>query len=740
MTALRALSLCLLASTAVPAVAEGPRRVLILHSLGRDFAPFSAIAPEFRTALAQRSPRPIEFLEASVETSRFVEGEGEGPLVEYLRSLFAKRPLDLVVPFGGPAVLFCLRNRERMFPSVPVLLAGMDRRRLHGLTLDHETAAVPMDLDLPGLIESILRLVPDTGTVAVVFGDSPLERYWGAQLHREWEPLAKRVDFIWLNELPLGEMQKRVAALPPRSVIFYGMLNMDAAGVPYEQDRALPALHAVARSPIFGSTDNLLGLGIVGGPLVPLKEMGQETARVAVRILGGESPGSVVTRPLAGKPAYDWRELQRWGISEARLPTGSDVRFRSPTFWALYGWLIPAATSVCLGEAFLIVFLVRRGRELQRARTALQESAVGMRLAANAGRLTLWTWDVQRDEVLTTEEGRALFDWGESEPLTLEGFIATLHPDDREATRLAIGRSLADSEAYEAEYRAVLADGSTRWVVARGRVERDAKGRPAVLRGVAVDITARKQAEMEVLRQRSDLAHLNRAAMLGELSGSIAHELNQPLTAILSNSQAAVRLLANDDADLEEMREILNDIVDEDKRAGEVIRRLRLLLKKGEVQQVSLPLNDVVEDVLKLLRSDLLNQGVTAEVALAPVLPPVDADRVQLQQVLLNLVMNACDAMSGTPPGDHTLVIRTGVIEGEGVCVSVADRGVGIAAETLDSVFEPFFTTKAHGMGLGLSVCRTIIAAHGGRLWASRNPDRGATFHFTLPIAAEGNS
>ncbi len=251
-----------------------------------------------------------------------------------------------------------------------------------------------------------------------------------------------------------------------------------------------------------------------------------------------------------------------------------------------------------------------------------------------------------------------------------------------------------------------------------------------------IDITERKRAELEAARQRNEMAHLSRVTMLGELSGSIAHELNQPLSAILSNAQAAQRVLANG-ADLTELREILDEIVSEDKRADEVIRRLRLWLRKGEVQQHSLCVNEVVQDVLKLMRSDLINQKVTVDTELARNLPCVTGDPVQLQQVLLNLVVNACDAMTGCNTPERRLVIRTGLENGSSaVIVSITDRGSSIPEEKMEQIFEAFFTTKEKGMGLGLSVCCTIISAHQGKLWATNNPDRGATFHFSLPIGA----
>jgi PAS domain S-box-containing protein len=369
----------------------------------------------------------------------------------------------------------------------------------------------------------------------------------------------------------------------------------------------------------------------------------------------------------------------------------------------------------------------------------LRESEARMTLASEAAGFGVWMWNIAGNQIWGSERWLRLFGFAPDATVTFESLIQRIHPDDRELVERAVRRAVADQSDYAAEYRVVLPDNTQRWVTARGRVYPDTHGKPVRMMGATIDITARKQAELEVQQQRGELAHLSRVTMLGELSGSLAHELNQPLTAILSNAQAAQRFLAHDNADLNEVRDILADIVAEDKRAGEVIRRLRLLLKKGEVQHQPFDLNEAVREVLKLVRSDLVNQGVAVHTELAPALPAVNADRVQLQQVLLNLVMNACDAMAGGPAGDHKLIIRTGLAGNEGIRVSVADRGVGLAPDNLEKVFEPFFTTKVQGMGLGLSVCRTIITAHGGKLWAANNPERGATFHFTLPASTEAN-
>jgi C4-dicarboxylate-specific signal transduction histidine kinase len=253
------------------------------------------------------------------------------------------------------------------------------------------------------------------------------------------------------------------------------------------------------------------------------------------------------------------------------------------------------------------------------------------------------------------------------------------------------------------------------------------------LQGIGRDVTDLKVADMEVAQRRKEVTHLTRVAILGELSGALAHELNQPLTAILSNAQAAQRLLARAPADLATVGEILDDIVTDDLRAGEVITRLRALLKKDEGRFQPLDVNDVTTEVLALARSELIERHVTVDTRLAPGLPSVRGDRVQLQQVMLNLLLNACEAVSANGPAERMLTVST-ALDGDGLLLtSIADRGSGIPPDAGDRLFEPFFTTKPHGLGLGLSICRSIIDAHGGRLWVDNNPDRGATFTFALP-------
>lgn len=250
---------------------------------------------------------------------------------------------------------------------------------------------------------------------------------------------------------------------------------------------------------------------------------------------------------------------------------------------------------------------------------------------------------------------------------------------------------------------------------------------------VFANTLSRRRSEMEGQRLRQDLAHVGRVSTMGELTASLAHELNQPLTAILSNAQAAQRILASDRADLAEIREILQDIVEDDKRAGEVIHRLRGFLKKSSLELSTLDIGELASQVARLVSSDAIIRNVAIQLERAPGLPPVCGDRVQLQQVILNLLMNGLDAMRESGEGERTLVVRTSGAGPASVVVAVEDSGVGIDEADLDHVFHAFYTTKPDGLGMGLAIARSIVEAHGGRLDAKNNPKSGATFSFTLP-------
>jgi PAS domain S-box-containing protein len=371
----------------------------------------------------------------------------------------------------------------------------------------------------------------------------------------------------------------------------------------------------------------------------------------------------------------------------------------------------------------------------RRSKEALRVSEERMSVAVESAQLVLWDWDIANDKVWSTDEGLKVFGFEPGALIDHATLGGRVHPDDRAVRAAAIQRALATG-SYESEFRVIRPVGSVGWLAARGRRHNHtAAGSPQRIVGVSMDITLQKQAAAEALLQREELAHLSRVAALSTLSGSLAHELNQPLTSILSNAQAAQRFMSHDPPDLVELREILGDIVRADRRAGEIIWRLRTMLRRGEVALQPVRVNECLEELLRLTGSDLIARGVSVSNLAAGDLPPAMTDRVQLQQVLLNLIVNACDAMKTNPPEDRRLTLAT-CEEQDEIRISVLDCGVGLP-DDVETLFQPFHTTKAGGLGLGLSICRTLVTSHGGRLWAERRAERGAAFYVALPVVKQ---
>ncbi|HVO25619.1 MAG TPA: ATP-binding protein, partial [Candidatus Margulisiibacteriota bacterium] len=290
--------------------------------------------------------------------------ETEGPFVDFLRARFGDRRLDLVVPFGAPAVKFTAQYRDRLFPGTPIVFAGVEPRLVPPDVLRTNATLVTQKVNLSGIVEDILQMQPDTTNIVVVFGASRLEKFWVSECRREFQPFSNRVGFTWLNDLPLAQVLERSAALPPHSFILFGMFVMDASGIPFDNDEALRRLRAVANAPIFGYFGSGFGLGTIGGHMYQDSEVGRRAARAGIRVLRGEPADSIPPQILeAADPVFDWRELGRWGISEARLPAGSVIKFRQPSFWELYaGWVVGVGVFVLLQTGLIVALLVNRAR------------------------------------------------------------------------------------------------------------------------------------------------------------------------------------------------------------------------------------------------------------------------------------------------------------------------------------------------------------------------------------------
>ena len=374
--------------------AAEPDRVLLLHSFGPDFSPWNTITPPFREELRKQSPHPIDLYEASLQAERFGESPApeEGPFIEYLNALFSADGPRLIVAMGAPATRFILRNRSQLFPSSPILIASSDVRTYSDLTLTAKETACPTTYDPAVHIDHILQILPDTTNIVVATGASPSERFWTDLFRRSLQRFSPRVTFEWFTNLSAEEMVKRVAELPPQSAIYYPTVRVDARGVPQEADVMLSRFIELGRAPVFTHVDSLFGKGIVGGPMFSSREIAQKCAEVAARVLNGEIAGDIKIPPIGlATPVYDWRQLKRWGISESRLPPGSEILFREPSAWEQYRAHILAITAAILAQALLIAWLLRERQNRRRAESTARETfseLAQMNRIATAGELS----------------------------------------------------------------------------------------------------------------------------------------------------------------------------------------------------------------------------------------------------------------------------------------------------------------------------------------------------------------
>lgn len=582
-----------------------PKRVMLLHSFGRDVRPWSDYAQSISSELTRQSPWPLDITNHSVITARSEDDHAEAAFADYLRALFATQPLDLIVSVGAPAAAFVQRHRQELFAATPMVFTAVERRRVDYSILTANDAVVPIRIDYLALMQNILQVLPETKNVAVIFGRSPIEQFWGGEIRKEVMPVADRLAFTFYDDLSFEEILKRAAALPLHSAISWESMIVDAAGVVYDGDVAFKRLRAVAKAPIFGYYEPNIGEGLVGGPYARMLDTSRATAAAVVRILSGEKPADLRITPIEfATPKFDWREMQRWGIKQSSLLPGSEIEFRDPTLWDQYpAQIIATGVAICL-QALLIWWLVYEHRRRHRA---------------------------------------------------------------------------------EIQSRSTLAE----------------------------------------------LAHLNRVATAGELSASIAHEVNQPLTGIVLTATAALRWLRADTPDMGKVRDALTNIVSAGHRTSDIVTSLRAMFKKDTAARTLIDVNDLMRTVLEIVRIDLQKNGIELQLTLDETLPRVEGDKVQLQQVALNLVMNAIESMQSTWP--RVLKVQSKRDKADMVHVSIEDSGTGIDPANLNRLFKPLFTTKAGGMGMGLSICRSIIEGHNGRIWAVPGFPAGSIFQFDLP-------
>ncbi len=698
--------------------AADAKRVLIVHSFGNGSPPFTTHSIAFETELTEKLGERVDLDEISLDEARYADSDMQAALVEYIRKRQAKWRPDLVVPIGSPACVFVAQNREKLFPQTPILYTATDKRRLPEGALQTNATLVGEDFNLPGFVEDILQVAPATTNIAVVIGASPVERYWAGAFRQAFEPFTNRVSFTWLNDLSFDEMLERVRKLPPHSFIFVILLHQDAAGVTLNADDALKRIHAVANAPVNGIFTEQLGLGIVGGRLYQAALAGVESARMAIRILHGE-PASAIPQKIIGPlpPQYDWRELQRWGISQANLPAGSMIKFWRPTLWLQYRWHMAGVLAFCGLQTMLIIGLVVNKLARKRATQQLRESEERLTLAAEAAEFGVWVWNVTDNRIWGTETWRRLFGFPSGEDIGFENLFQRIHPEDRETVEQEIKCAATDEADHLREYRIILPDGTQRWIASRGRMRQDVDGKGFRMFGVAIEITGRKQTEiaMQGLSRRLIRAHEAERARLGrELHDDITQRL-----AMLAIDVGRLELGVDKNLAVEKLRGVREGLV----RLSEDIHALSYRLHPALLEDLGLA------EALKAECERFSQQeSIPAEVTLMD-LPDNFSPDVALclfrvtQEALRNVARHAKASQV-----EISLRVFSLRALNDNLQLVVHDDGIG---------FDP--ATPRPRPSLGLESMRERVLLVDGRLHIESSPGQGTTVLVTVPLKkAEG--
>jgi signal transduction histidine kinase len=584
-----------------------PRSILVLDQSDLPGPFYHQVFSGFRSVVDAERQSHVTLYKESLDLSRFRGARHEANLLRHFTEKYHDIPIGAVVAVGLPTLELVLKWRPKLWPTIPVVFAMVDEIDFARLQLPNDVTGTIVTVPLGDSIKAAHALVPELQTIVLV-GDA----WHGLSIFRNWKeeiPVAAGgLNVIELVGQTMEEVRKRVADLPDRSAIIYSAMFSDGKGTYYPPAKAVGLIAEKANRPIVVAAETFLAPGGAGGFVLLPRQMGEEAARLALRIINGEPASNIP--PAVGdtvKPIFNWLQMRRWGVSESSLPPGSEIRFHEPSVWERYQWQIIAIAAALLIQAALISILLHERHK-------------------------------------------------------------------------------------------------------------------------------RSNAELESRHRMMELAHVSRHATAGELSSSIAHELNQPLGAILTNTETAQLMLNSPSPDLSEIKEILADIRRDDLRAGEVLHRTRSFLIRAPFEVKDIDINDTIREVFDFLSVQASDRNVALYLKPSSSPLPVKGDPVQLQQVIMNLMLNSMDAMVAMPYG-RAVTGRTEMNGGSSAVISISDSGPGIPAERLNKVFDPFFTTKKQGMGMGLSIARTIVQAHKGRIWVENRVEGGAVFHLSLPIA-----
>jgi PAS domain S-box-containing protein len=717
---------------------EQPRRILLLEGLTVTQPAGVRTLEAFKNRLKERGVENIEMFIEFLELGRFPGEAHKTRTARFLAEKYSANPPDLLMPISRGALAFLLQHRSTIAPNTPIVYCCTAASAVTAMNVPRDVIGVVTEYNWLETLALAERLQPDARDLVVISGTSDFDRAWQEDARRQIEEHSQRYSTRYLADLPYEELLREVSHLSRNTIVLLAPVFVDGSGRPRVPPEVTADVARVSTAPVYSPIATFFGQGIVGGYMDSFEAHGTAGADLALEVLSGRDPTTLPAQTkLPHKHQIDARQLDRRQLSANNLPPEAIVQFTEPTLWEQHRNLVVAAIVAFTLQSAVVTFLVMQMHKRKRAEISLKESEDRLAFAAAAANIGIWRLDPATNDFWSTEYCRSILGLADHKSFDLDTLLNAVHPEDRYSLADALKCAADHGMVVHSEFRTAASAHEIRWLLARGHYLFNNSGKPLGISGIFADITARKTAEAEAELQRTEVSHLMRVSVLGQLSGAIAHELNQPLTAILAYAQAARKIIGRKNPELGRITEILDDIVAEDNRASEVIRRLHGLLRKGESKAEAINLNDLVESTLRLLHSELISRRIKVDVALDQDLPQASGDPVQLQQVLLNLLMNAMDAMNASAPPQRVITVGTrssgrGVIE-----AFISDCGQGIAAEEHARIFQPFFTTKHHGLGLGLAICSTIVKTHGGKLGINNNADGGATASFTLPAIVE---
>ena len=711
------------------------KKILVLYSF-RPTLPVAAqwdrgIRSVFENNKAIHSVIDIEHL----DLTHFGDQQHVNVLLELYRLKYSNPKPDLIIPVLNSSVDLMLKYGEKLFPGVPIVFGGVESQFIDSRKLRSNITGQLTEIDFEGTLDLALNIHKDTRNVVVVAGAGPVVRRWVDSCRKAYKAYEDRYEFTFLIGLSMENLLEKVKKLPPQTIVISLPVLVDGEGKKFVGIESLELVSQASTAPLYSFWDASIRAGAVGGHVISFEKEGKAVADIGLRILKGEKPQAIpITPDTKYSYMFDWRQLKRWSIAEERLPPGSIVLFEEFTLWDTYRYQI-ISSFVLLALLLLIISrLIIQKRTLHTAKYELLLAKEKYRTVAD--HTYDWEYWQTPDYVMqyVSPSCKRICDYTAAElknnPALIESIIL---PQDQWIWAKHTCGDQNTGKSKIISFRILRPDGEVRWIEHVCQPVFDQQLNYQGIRASNRDISEREFYKAQTHQLESDLAHMDRLVSLNTLTSAIAHEINQPLAAMRSYAQAAIRFLNADTPDYEIISKALHGIVDDNKRAAAVINRLRGLVKKGKVQREFLEVNSVINDVVSLFGSEIILKNISINYNLQPKGSMVFFDLIQLQQVIINLLTNAFDAIESLPVDGRTITISTAIKNENSTIVTISDSGNGIRPELMETIFDPFQTTKPKGIGIGLSICKSILEAHDGKILVDNTKNGGAIFSLILP-------